>query len=66
MYLANRMTPFKTTAHTYWFDPRSREALRIGRSEREVMESLSQFDVPSIVIELQHDFCTLWNEIVHE
>ena len=44
----------------------TREGLRTGRSERGVLESLSQFDIRDTVSELQHEFCTLWNEIVQE
>ena len=42
----------------------TREALRIGRSEQGVLESLSQFDIHNTTAELQHDFCTLWNEVI--
>jgi hypothetical protein len=44
----------------------AREGLRTGRSERGVLESLSQFDICNTVVELQRNFCTLWNEIVQE
>ena len=44
----------------------TREDLRAGRWEPGVLESLSQFDVHNTVAELQHEFCTLWNEIVRE
>ena len=44
----------------------TREALRTGRSERGVLEPLSQFDVHNTASELQRDFCALWNEIVQE
>jgi Family of unknown function (DUF6535) len=42
----------------------AREALRTGRSERGVLESLSRFDVHNTISELQHDFCILWNEVL--
>ena len=42
----------------------TRNDLRIGRSEQGVLESLSQFDIHNTAAELQHDFCTLWNEVV--
>jgi Family of unknown function (DUF6535) len=44
----------------------TREALRTGRSERGVLESLSQIDVHNTIPELQHNFCHLWNEIVQD
>jgi hypothetical protein len=44
----------------------AREALRTGRSERGVLESLSQIDVHNTNSPLQHDFCILWNEIVQD
>jgi len=42
----------------------TRKALRICRSEQRVLESLSQFDIHNTATELQHDFCTLWSEVV--
>jgi hypothetical protein len=44
----------------------TRQALRTGRSEPEVLESLSQFDIHNTTAELRHEFCALWNEIVQE
>ena len=44
----------------------TRQVLRTGRSEQEVLESLSQFDIHNTAAELRHDFCALWNEIVQE
>jgi hypothetical protein len=46
----------------------TREGLQTGcaSSERSVLEALSQFDVHDTLPELQHDFCSLWNEIVQE
>ena len=43
-----------------------RQALRTGRPEQEVLESLSQFDIHNTAAELRHEFCALWNEIVQE
>ena len=43
----------------------TRKALRIGRSEQGVLKSLSQFDIRSTADKLQHDFCNLWNQVVH-
>jgi hypothetical protein len=42
----------------------TRQALRTGRSEQEVLESLSQFDIHTTAAELQREFCALWNEVV--
>ena len=42
----------------------TREALRTGRSEQDVLKSLSQFDVHNTVADLQSEFCTLWNQVV--
>jgi hypothetical protein len=42
----------------------AREALRTGRSERGVLESISQINVHNTTSHLRHDFCILWNEIV--
>jgi hypothetical protein len=44
----------------------TRQALRTSRSEQEVLESLSQFDIHNTATELRHEFCALWNEIVQE
>jgi len=44
----------------------AREALDTGRSERGVLESLSQLDIRNTFAELRHNFCALWNEIVQE
>jgi len=44
----------------------TRKALRIGRSEQSVLESLSKFDICNTAAQLQYDFCALWNEIVQE
>ena len=42
----------------------AREALRTGRSERGVLESLSQIDIHNTNSQLRHDFCILWNDII--
>ena len=44
----------------------TRKALRIGRSEQGVLESLSKFDIHNTAVELRHEFCALWNEIAQE
>jgi len=44
----------------------TREDFRAGCWDPGVLESLSQFDMHNTVSELQHEFCTLWNEIVRE
>jgi len=44
----------------------TREDFRAGRWDPGVLESLSQFDVHNTVAELQHEFCTLWNETIRE
>jgi hypothetical protein len=44
----------------------AREALRIHRSQQGVLESFSQFDICGTLPELQHKFCTLWNEGIQE
>ena len=44
----------------------TREALRTGRLKRDILESLSLFDVRNTLPQLQHDFCALWNEVVQE
>jgi hypothetical protein len=44
----------------------TREDLHAGRWDPGVLESLSQFDVHNTVMDLQHDLCMLWNEIVRE
>ena len=44
----------------------TREALLADHLECHVLESLSRFDIRNTSAELQHDFCTLWNQIVQE
>jgi len=44
----------------------TRKALRVGRSEQDVLESISKFDICNTAAELRYDFCALWNEIVQE
>jgi hypothetical protein len=44
----------------------TREALRTGRLEQRVLESLSQFDIRNTHPELQREFCTLWNDVVQK
>jgi hypothetical protein len=44
----------------------TRKALRTDRSEQGVLKSLSQFDIHDTAVELRHEFCTLWNEIVEK
>ncbi|KAH9959329.1 hypothetical protein BC827DRAFT_512664 [Russula dissimulans] len=42
----------------------NRQAVRSGSWTPEILSALSQFDIQNTLAELQHDFCTLWNEIV--
>jgi hypothetical protein len=42
----------------------TREALRTGRLERGVLESLSLFDIRTTRPELQHEFYSLWEKII--
>ena len=44
----------------------SRQYLRSGYFHWEVLEALSKLDISNTLPRLQHDFCTLWNEIVQE
>ena len=44
----------------------TRKALRVGRSEQDVLKSISKFDIRNTAAELRYDFCALWNEIVQE
>ena len=44
----------------------SREASRARPFPSEILSSLSQFDIHNTLPRLQHDFCTLWNEISQE
>ena len=44
----------------------ARRFLRPGYPNTDVLEALSKLDVRNTVPRLQHDFCTLWNEIVQE
>lgn len=44
----------------------ARGALHIGHVERDVLESLSQFNMRNTVAELRHEFCALWNEILQD
>jgi hypothetical protein len=42
----------------------SRQANRTNSCTSGILSSLSKFDIRNTLPELQHDFCTLWNEIV--
>ena len=44
----------------------ARRFLRPGYPNTDVLEALSKLDVRNTVPRLQHDFCTLWNELVQE
>ena len=44
----------------------SRQANRAGSWTSGILSSLSKFDIHNTLPGLQHDFCTLWNEIVQE
>ena len=44
----------------------SREASRAGPFTWGILSSLSKFDIHNTLPELQHDFCTLWNDISQE
>jgi hypothetical protein len=44
----------------------TRQSLGSGYSDYEVLEALSKLDIRDTLPGLQHDFCTLWNEIVQE
>jgi hypothetical protein len=44
----------------------TRQSLRSNYSNHVVLEVLSKFDIRNTLPRLQHDFCTLWNEIVQE
>jgi hypothetical protein len=44
----------------------TRQSLRSGYSNWAVLESLSKLDMRDTLPRPQHDFCTLWNEIVQE
>ena len=44
----------------------TREDFRAGYWDPGVLESLSRFDMHNTIAERQHEFCTLWNEIVQE
>jgi len=45
---------------------KTREAFRSGSWTPFILNTLAQFDVCNTLPELQHEFCTLWNEIVRE
>jgi hypothetical protein len=59
-YLVNRDSVLAVLIHV------THEALRTGRPERGVLELLSQFNIHNTVSKLQHNFCTLWDETIHE
>ena len=40
--------------------------LRSGSPKRSIWEGLSKLDIRNTLPRLQHDFCTLWNEIVQK
>jgi len=44
----------------------TRQAFRTGSWTPFILSSLTTFDIRNTLPELQHDFCALWNEIVHE
>jgi hypothetical protein len=44
----------------------ARQSLRFDYFDYEVLETLSELEVRKTLPRLQHDFCTLWNEIVQE
>jgi hypothetical protein len=44
----------------------ARQCLRSGYMQWMVLEALSKFDIRNTFPRLQHDFCSLWNEIVQE
>ena len=44
----------------------SRQANRTGSWTSEILSSLPKFDIHNTLPELQHDFCTVWNEIVQD
>jgi hypothetical protein len=44
----------------------TRQYLLSDSSNHSVLEALSKFDIRNTLPRLQHDFCTLWNEIVRE
>jgi len=44
----------------------TRQALRDRLPQGDVLHSLSGFDIRDTLPVLQHDFCTLWNEIVQD
>ena len=44
----------------------SRQANRDGSWTSGILSSLSKFDICNTLPKLQHDFCTLWNEITQE
>jgi hypothetical protein len=44
----------------------TRQSLLSDYSNRMVLEALSKLDLRDTLPRLQHDFCTLWNEIVRE
>jgi hypothetical protein len=44
----------------------TRQSFRPDYSDWMVLEALSQLDIRNTLPRLQHDFCTLWNEIVQE
>ena len=44
----------------------SRQANRAGSWTSGILSSLSKFDIRNTLPGLQHDFCTLWNEIAQE
>jgi hypothetical protein len=44
----------------------SRESILAGSLTMGVLSSLSKFDIRSTLPGLQHDFCTLWNEIAQK
>ena len=44
----------------------SRQANRAGSWTSKILSSLPKFDIRNTLPELQHDFCTMWNEIVQD
>jgi hypothetical protein len=44
----------------------SRQYIRPDKCNWEVFDALSKLDIRNTVTRLQHDFCTLWNELVQD
>jgi Family of unknown function (DUF6535) len=48
------------------FNHVTRQSFRPDYSEWMVLEELCKLDIDNTLLRLQHDFCTLWNDIVQE